>query len=216
MSDAPQFPLADDPTQLARLQGWSEEVYRDLLAVQRSALSLQEFDAKYLTKKAILVLDITGFTVNTIRAGAVQSFLRILDVHKVCLPVFREKHAEFVRTFADDMVALFPDPDPAVEAALEIHRRIRTEGWASPRSGSRPECCIGIGYGPVYAIGPNHAMGDEMNRASKLGEDTARGGETLVTEGVESALGTRSGLGFEPQKSDDLLFPYFRIRTQGN
>jgi len=72
------------------------------------------------------------------------------------------------------------------------------------------ECCIGIGFGPIYAIGPNHAMGDEMNRASKLGEDTARGGETLVTEDAYATLAPHTGVRFEPKADDDLLFPFYR------
>lgn len=54
-------------------------------------------------------------------------------------------------------------------------------------------------------------MGDEMNRASVLGEDTARGGETLVTEGVQRALSEREDLTFEAQASDDLAFPFYRV-----
>jgi len=77
------------------------------------------------------------------------------------------------------------------------------------------ECCIGIGFGPIYAIGPNHAMGDEMNRASKLGEDTARGGETLVTEAAYATLEQRPRVRFEPQADDDLLFPFYRATRSG-
>jgi class 3 adenylate cyclase len=108
------------------------------------------------------------------------------------------------------MVALFQEPHSALDASLEIHRRVQvlpTHGAGPPPA----ECCIGIGFGAVYAIGPNRAMGDEMNRTSKLGEDTARGGETLVTEGAYRALLRRSDVAFEPQASDDLLFPYFRV-----
>ena len=43
-------------------------------------------------------------------------------------------------------------------------------------------CCAGVGYGRVLAIGPNLAQGDEMNRASKLGEDLAVKAETLITD----------------------------------
>ena len=74
----------------------------------------------------------------------------------------------------------------------------------------RALACIGIGYGDVYAIGPNLSMGDEMNRASKLGEDTARGNETLVTPNVYQALRDRVNVRFEEIASDDQLFPYYR------
>jgi class 3 adenylate cyclase len=69
---------------------------------------------------------------------------------------------------------------------------------------------VGIGYGEVYAFGPNRAMGDEMNRSSKLGEDIARGGETLITENVYEALRGRMDVVLEPVTGDDMLFRYYR------
>ncbi len=211
MSRSLPFELMDDPSELARFQGWSEEVYRDLLALQRGETSASDFDDKYLSERAILVLDLTGFTISTIQGGALRGFLRILDAQKACLPVLREFDALFVRTFADDIVALFAEPHAALDAALEIHRRIDVHAEGQP-SDAAASACIGIGFGPIYAIGPNLAMGDEMNRASKLGEDTARGGETLITEGAHANLAVRADLRFEPQASDDLLFPYFRVK----
>jgi class 3 adenylate cyclase len=204
------FDLLEDPAELASFEGWSEHVYRDLMALQEGSLSRQDFDEKDLRRSAILVLDLTGFTETTIRGGAPQSFLRILDAQRVCLPVLRQRGAGFVRTFADDIVALFDDPGPALDAALDIHARTWEYQKLHPREHDPAECCIGIGFGPIYAIGPNHAMGDEMNRASKLGEDTARGGETLVTEGAYATLEQHPRVRFEPQADDDLLFPFYR------
>jgi adenylate cyclase len=212
MHERPDLPfeLLAEPAELARYEGWSATVYEDLLAVKEGRLSHQAFDAKHLHETAILVLDLTGVTLAAARGGALQSFLRILQAHQICLPVLRKTGATLIRTFADDIVALFQEPHPALDASLEIHRRM--EALPAERAGTSPaDCCIGIGFGAVYAIGPNRAMGDEMNRASKLGEDTARGGETLVTEGAYRALLRRSDVAFEPQASDDLLFPYFRV-----
>lgn len=204
------FDLLDDPVELASYQGWSEEVYRDLLAFSRDEMSIAEFDAKYMTEHAILVLDMTGFTETTIHGGAVRSFLRIMEAQQMCFPVFRNTGARFVRAFADDLVALYAEPHAALDAALEIHRRSRIYESPNFSKVGRAECCIGIGYGPVYAIGPNVAMGDEMNRTAKLGEDTARGGETLVTERAFDVLRSRTDVSFELQTSDDLLFEYYR------
>ena len=209
------FELLEDPAELAGFQGWSEEVYRDLIALQKGRLSREAFDEKYLRRSAILVLDLTGFTETTIRGGALESFLRILDAQRVCLPILRQRGAGFVRTFADDIVALFDDPGPALDAALDIHARTWEYQKLHPREHDPAECCIGIGFGPIYAIGPNHAMGDEMNRASKLGEDTARGGETLLTEGAYTILEKHPGVRFEPQAGDDLLFPFYRATLAG-
>lgn len=208
------FPLLEDAAALAGFRGWGEEVYRDLQAVRDGRLSRAAFDEKYLVERSILVLDVTGFTVTTLRGGAVHSFLRILDAQRVCFPILREFDARLVRAFADDIVALFDDCSVALDAALEIHRRIETFNAANGPREDPPECCIGIGSGAVYEIGPNLSMGDEMNRASILGEDTARGGETLVTEGVQRSLAHRTDVAFVAQSTDDILFPYYRVEPR--
>lgn len=203
--------LLVDPEELAGYQGWSREVYADLLAVQDGRLAAGEFDARYQVTKALLVLDVTGFTLNAMHGGALTSFLRILDVQKVCLPVLSDGGAVYVRTFADDIVALFDAPELALDAALEMHRRMDEFPDAATRYDDPPEICVGLGYGRLYAIGPNHAMGDEMNRASVLGEDIARGGEILITEGLHDAVAPRAGLSFERQTRDDAPFPYYHV-----
>jgi len=91
-----------------------------------------------------------------------------------------------------------------------VHARVAAFNRSSLAGSEPAECCIGIGYGDVYAIGANLAMGDEMNRAAKLGEDIARGFETLVTGSVYEALRHRPDVLFEPLRHDDMLFPYFR------
>jgi len=204
------YPLLEDPEQLAGFRQWTEQVYRDFLSLQRGQMTNEAFRERYLYRRAILVLDLTGFTIHCMD-GQIASLLRIFDAQKVCLPALQEYKACMIRTFADNIVALFEDPIPALDSALEIHRRVNAFA-ESGLGGSEPaECCIGIGYGEAFAIGVNLAMGDEMNRASKLGEDFARGRETLITEQMHAAVRHREDLHFEEQQVDDRLFPYYRV-----
>lgn len=99
--------------------------------------------------------------------GELRSLLRIMDAQRVVIPVMQEFGAELIRCFADDIVALFEHPGMAVDAAFEIHRRVNLFN-SSPLASENPtQCCAGIGYGRVFAIGPNLAQGDEMNRVSE-------------------------------------------------
>jgi class 3 adenylate cyclase len=204
-----------DPARLATYDGWTEGVYRDLLAFQQGEMSLEAFDAKYLYRTAILTLDLTGFTVQAMKQPQLNALLRILDAQKVCIPALQEHGATLIRAFADDLVALFDDPGHAVDAAFDVHRRVQAFNHSTLSSETPPLACIGIGYGDVYRIGPNLSMGDEMNRAAKLGEDIARGNETLVTSSVYFALRHRSDVLFEQLASDDQLFPYYRASFSG-
>jgi class 3 adenylate cyclase len=203
--------LLEDVDTLASFKGWSKEVYEDFFRLQRGEIGESEFRDKYSRERAILSIDMTGFTVSTVRLGELQGLTRILDAQRVAIPVMQDYGAELVRCFADDIVALFMEPDSAVDAALEIHRRVQLFN-GSPLASEHPTlCCAGVGYGRVLAIGPNLAQGDEMNRASKLGEDIARGNETLVTERVHDAIASREDIVFERQDHDDLMFPFYRV-----
>ena len=118
------FPLLTAPAQLASCQGWSEEVYRDLLAVQEGSLSPDAFERKHLRHKAILSLDLTGQTAQVPRQRPLNALLRIFDAQKVCIPALQQHGATAIRCADDDVVALFDEPAQAVEAAFEVHRRL--------------------------------------------------------------------------------------------
>lgn len=154
----------------------------------------------------------TGFTVSAMNIGELASLLRILDAQKVCIPVLKGFSARLIRCFADDIIATFDDPNNAIDAAFEIHRRVELFRSSPQASNDPTQCSIGIGHGKVFAIGPDLAQGDEMNRASKLGEDIARANETLLTEKAFDALKARTDILFELQVSDDQLFPFYRAK----
>ncbi len=207
-----RFPhnVLEDVDVLSGFKGWDREVYKDFLAVQQGLLGENEFWDKYKYRRAILSLDMTGFTYASMRDGELQSLLRIFDAQKVCAPVLQEFNAELIRFFADDIVALFEDPEVALDASFEIHHRIRLFNQSEFASDCATECCIGIGYGEVLAIGPNLSQGGEMVQASKLGEDIARANEVLLTQSAYDALAHRNDMTFERQAYDDQLFPFYR------
>lgn len=209
------FRILEDAGELASFMGWSQEIYEDFFGIQSGSMSETEFWDKHGYKRAILALDMTDFTLRTMLDGEMQSLLRILDAQKVCAPVLQEFNAELIRFFADDIVALFTDPSEALDAALEVHRRIAVFNDSEFAAGNATECGIGIGFGNVLAIGPNLSQGSEMVQASKLGEDIARANEVLVTERAFQALDHRSDIVFEEQKYDDQLFPFYRAIEKG-
>lgn len=211
MSMATHFPheLLEDARELSTYEGWSEDVYRDFLALRSGDLSEEIFREKYQQRRAILSLDMTGLTSSAIHFGELTSMLRVLDAQRVCIPVLKHFGADIIRCFADDIVAIFSAPDAAVDAAFELHRRVAQFSESELSLEHPTQCCVGIGYGEIFAIGPNLAQGDEMNRASRLGEDIARANETLITERAFEALKKRSDIRFDRQSADDQLFPFY-------
>ncbi len=215
MTESFPHELLEDSQELSSFCGWSEDVYRDFLALRQGNLTTEEFHLKYQRQRAILSLDMTGFTQSAMNIGELESLLRILDAQRVCIPVLKDFDAELIRCFADDIVAIFDDPHKAIDASFEIHRRVELFANSELASDHPTQCCIGIGFGQVFEIGPNLAQGDEMNRASKLGEDISRASETLLTERAYDAIKKRSDINFKLQSSDDQLFPFYRAMING-
>ena len=214
MGEKYAYELLEDQKELARFGFFSEETYSDLLACQKGNMTEDEFNTKYLTKVAILCLDMTGFTEAAMERGGLYSLFRILDVQKVCGPIFRQFNARVIHTFADNFTVLFDNPNDALNAAFEVHGRIEFFNRSELAAKDPAQCCIGIGYGDVYAIGIDQAMGDEMNRSSKLGEDMARGFETLITESAYDMLRERKDCIFRKRIHEDIPFPFYEVWTQ--
>ncbi len=209
------FPMLEDPLILASYQGWNQTEYEDFLKLSRGEMSEDQFNDKYHWERAILSMDMTGFTMSAMRRGELQSLLRIIDAQRVCIPALEERGATLIRCFADDVVALFEDANTALDAAFEVHSRIRIFNESPLASDNPTQCCAGLGFGRVFKIGPNLAQGDEMNRVSKLGEDIARANETLLTERAYAAVRGREDVHFEAQDEDDQLFPFYRATRRG-
>jgi class 3 adenylate cyclase len=205
------YEIMEDQKELATFGFWKEETYCDLLACQKGNITEEEFKSKYLTKAAILCVDMTGFTETAMVAGELESFFRILDVQKVCGPVFRQFNAFKIRAFADNFFVLFDDPHDALNAAFMIHRRIEFFNQSELAGKDPAQCCVGIGYGEVFAIGIDQAMGDEMNRACKLGEDIASGTETLITERTYDALKERKDCKFLKRIHEEIPFTFYKV-----
>lgn len=148
-------------------------------------------------ERAVLVLDLSGFSVRVRRGGILPHLRRIRRMQSLAVPLVRERDGELVKCEADDLLAVFDEPRAAVEAALAIH-----DALAANPGGPDPDdvlsAGIGIDYGRFLLVPGRDAFGDPVNVAHKLGEDLARAGETLVTAAVRQRLGEAPDLLEEP------------------
>ncbi|MBU2548565.1 MAG: hypothetical protein KKB20_09165 [Proteobacteria bacterium] len=142
---------------------------------------------------AILIADSTGFSRATQQHG-ISFFLAIITRLRAMARESFERHgAIFWRAYADNLYAEFPAVDAAVDAALELHRRLDEAGILLGE-GDPFGICVGIGYGRCLRSEFEGVFGHQVNIASKLGEDTAERGETLLTEAAFRELGDQAGL----------------------
>jgi len=141
----------------------------------------------FVAERAVLVLDMSGFSRTTQTFGIVEYLLVIRRLRALATPVVAELGGDIVKAEADNLFCLFPSVPAAVAASREIASGL--EGAGAPVEGGRElYVSVGIGYGPVLLIGDEDVMGNEVNLACKLGEDVAEYGEILLTEAAAREL----------------------------
>lgn len=145
-------------------------------------------------EKAVLALDMSGFTLSVRRDGILSYLCQIRRMQKMTGPIVLSHGGDVVKYEADNLLAVFDDPVQSVEAALEmIDAAADEEIGDAPRLGFS----IGIDYGELLLIDRVDCFGDPVNLSHKLGEDTAGPGELLVTDKVRESLGEDCGLQME-------------------
>jgi class 3 adenylate cyclase len=142
---------------------------------------------RFGVNRAVLILDSTGFTRVTRSRGVLAYLGLLVRMREALLPLMADHGALQARAHADNLYAEFESVPAALAAATACHETVaELDLRLNDREPYR--VCIGIGWGRVLRAGEEIAHGDEMNLASKLGEDVAKGGETLLTEAAWAAL----------------------------
>lgn len=133
----------------------------------------EDLDKLFGYDVAVLVADMSGFSSTTTREGIVAAMIAIRTFHNLGREIVERFGGEFLKSEADNFFAIFADPNDAFAAG-------KTITLAYPSS-------VGIGYGRVLLFG-NDLWGDEVNKASRLGEDIAKKGEVLLTEKAQAEI----------------------------
>ena len=130
---------------------------------------------------AVFVMDMSGFSRQTIRHGIVHFLAQIHRMHSIAAPVVEAHGGEVIKFEADNVFAVFTDVEQAVDAAIELDRGLELANTMLPDEYDM-HGEFGIGHGEVLLVENEDIYGSEVNLASKLGEDLAQRGEILLTE----------------------------------
>ena len=146
-----------------------------------------EIDRDFGEDRAVLVLDMTGFARTTRSHGIAAFLLMIYQMKMLTTPCIEAAGGVVVKSEADNLYCLFPDVDSAVRGSQAIMARLAAETATLP-SERRLYASIGIGYGRILNVEASDIFGDEVNLASKLGEDIAQQGEILLTPAARTQV----------------------------
>ena len=136
---------------------------------------------------AVMVLDSSGFTRRTKQSGIVSFLALIADLRRRLWSILEAYGATVRKAEADNVLAVFPDAESAVRCAIACQRNAKLTN-AGRAEEDVLQICIGVGFGRLLVVGDEDVFGEEVNLASKLGEDVAGPGEILLTESAWRAV----------------------------
>jgi class 3 adenylate cyclase len=144
---------------------------------------------------AVMFTDLAGFSRQTAAFGIIHFLQIIYEQKKLLLPIVSDHDGILIKSEADSLLILFRRAESAVRCAIAMqHACQKTSERRVPEE--QILLCLGIGVGRVLRIGDHDVWGAEVNAASKLGEDTAKAHEILVTEAVREACAKVEGITF--------------------
>lgn len=165
----------------------------------------------YAETRAVLVLDMSGFSRCTQDNGIVCFLLMIREMKRLAIPAVDAAGGLLVKAEADNLYCLFEDVDAAVGAAREILFRLREANAGDPEH-RHLGACIGIGFGAILNVDERDVFGHEVNLACKLGEDVAKPGEILLSAAAnERALGFGMAAERREASLSRLAFDYYQL-----
>lgn len=143
-------------------------------------------------KWAVLYTDLSGFSRKAAEFGIIHFLQTIHESHRLLVPVIQEGNGILLKTEGDSLMVIYRNPDDAVSSAIAMQQRCQRHSTnLSPED--KVLLCIGIGYGDVLRIGDDDIFGAEVNATCKLGEDTAKANEILVTDSLAQAISLPDG-----------------------
>lgn len=145
---------------------------------------------------AIMFTDLSGFSRRVADFGIVHFLQTIYESNRLLVPVIEEHSGILLKVNGDSLLVIFRSVVEAIDCAVAMQRCTR-EYNRDCAENEQVLLCVGIGYGDVLRIGDTDVFGAEVNAAGKLGEDTAKAHEILVTGSVKKAATGSSALSFK-------------------
>ncbi len=145
----------------------------------------------------VMFTDLSGFSRRVAKFGIIHFLQTIHEAERLLIPVIERYDGILLKVEGDSFLVIYRSAPRALEAAVEMQRRVKEYNAERPAE-EHVLLCVGLGYGKVLRIGDADVFGAEVNAASKLGEDTARSWEILVTDAVRRKAGRARGVTFSP------------------
>lgn len=175
-----------DATELAAFLARRRLVHADVAAIDA------EIIARFGRTLAVMFTDLVGFS-RVVEAFGIIHFLQLIQESEALFqPLICAHGGRCLKHEGDSLLVVFETPTQALAASRAMVQATQAANNPERAPEDRIEVCIGLGYGTVLCIDDSEVWGAEVNAASKLGEDTAKGGEIWVTDSFREAIANPS------------------------
>ena len=131
----------------------------------------------------VMFTDLSGFSRDVAQFGIIHFLQTIVESERMLVPVIEDHDGILLKTEGDSFLIIFRNIKKGVLCAIKMQETLQ-EYNQSRSAEEKVLLCVGIGYGKMLRIGDTEVFGQEVNAASKLGEDIAKSGEIIATQAV--------------------------------
>jgi len=135
---------------------------------------------EYGSEHAVLVLDMSGFSLLTRKYGIVHYLSMVRRMQLTAEPVIDSFEGKVIKFEADNCFAVFRQPLSAIRAAIALQLAFDASNLITSDDLDIHVAC-GIDYGRILIVNMQDCFGEAVNRACKLGEDIGIANDILVT-----------------------------------
>ena len=143
----------------------------------------------------VMATDLSGFSRNVAKFGIIHFLQTIYESERLLVPIIEDYDGILLKVEGDSFLVIFRNVQKAILASIEMQKILKKYN-AKRTPEEHVLLCVGLGYGKVLRIGDEDVFGPEVNAASKLGEDTAKAQEILVTNSIKDNAKKIKGITF--------------------
>jgi class 3 adenylate cyclase len=169
-------------------------------------------ERRFTQRKAVMMLDLSGFSRATLDRGIVASLLMSHEMRRLAEPAVAERGGVVVKSPADNLFCLFDRAEDALAASRAITNSLEAANVVLP-DGLELYVSVGIGFGPLLVVGGEDMWGSEVNLAAKLGEDVADRGEILLTAAARAELQGEHSFAAWSREVSGIQLTYYAVST---
>ncbi len=178
--------------------------------------NLEEIDRRirslFEEEWCVVYTDMAGFSRHSPEEGIINYLTLVHEMKRMTRPILEASNGLIVKVVADTFLALFRRPPDALNALIQVNRRLAAYNDGRPRQ-QQIEICSGMGFGRLLKVGDEDVYGLEVNFAARLAQDLAQPFEILMTDSAHAALLHSPGVRFE-QREVHVPFSVFRAHYE--